>query len=688
MRAPLALGVIAALLVPIPAALAQTPLGPELSVSDDPERFQHSPEVAMGREGGLALVWRDATRWESSLRLLEIDANGLGSAEIRFDDHGLSTDWPDVELSSHGDLALTWFAGLAEGGVAMYGRTRLRGDPALAEGVIWQEGESEGVRVYGYSLGSGRDGSLAIGLLGISSDDEWADLDVFAKRVTPVGEQITPVVRLNETRLDWQLGPRVASDGRGRTFAVWTDESGRDGSAEGVYGRLLGPAGHPLAPEFLVNQTTLLSQVHPDLAADVAGRFVVVWQGKKTDDDDFSDVWARRFAATGEPLGDELLLNEHKLWFQGQPAVAMDSVGNFVVVWTAYDYPIPEERGYVIVARAYAADGTPLGGELVVDSDLAGFDESKYPSVALSDSGLFAVAWERSLIGHPVDGDSSDVRLRRFVWPCRADAGSLCLGGRFLVRAQQETTGSDYGFARAVALSPSAGAFWFFTPDNLELFVKVIDGCAVNQRFWVYAAGLTDRRVDLEVTDTWTGEVWYLLNEMLTSFPAVQDVEAFSGCGAAPPPAAGTPSAPRSPVPEPARSPVAATAPGGAPVLAAECVADERTLCLTGSRFRVTAEYRMAAGERGEGRAQPFGAESGLFWFFDADNPEVFVKVLDGCDWFGTYWVYAAGLTDLEVTLRVEDLESGQVRTWTNPLGTPFAPIHDAAAFATCGPGE
>jgi len=675
-----ALSVALSLLGLGPTCLAQTPIGPELSVSEDAEHFEYSPEVAVGREGRLAVVWRDSTRWEWSLRLLELDVDVSGGDSIPFDDFGISADWPGVTTSTHGDLSVAWIAFLPEGGSALYGRSRGASETALRPGAPWIPHGPDFDWVDGFWLGTGRDGSLPLGFTAIPLEDQWAELDAFAKRVAPTGEALTPVVRVNETRLDLQYGPRVASDGKGRLFAVWTDESGRDGSDYGVFGRILGFEGQPLGPEFLVNQTTLYNQRNPDVASDVEGEFVVVWQGKEPHDV-YYDVWARRYAATGEALGDEFVVNQYDFETQWEPAVAMDSIGNFVVAWTAPHYPLPGGERQVIVTRAYAADGTPLGDEVVADSDLPGYDESQFPSVALSDSGLFAVAWERSLIGGPVDGDSSDVRLRRFVWPCRADAGSLCLGGRFLVRAQQETTGADYGYARAVPLSPAAGAFWFFTPDNLELFVKVLDGCAVNQRFWVYAAGLTDRRVDLEVTDTWTGEVWFLQNDFLARFPAVQDVEAFSDCAAPPPAAAGAAPAPLSPPPTGAR----AFAP--VPASSAACGADDRTLCLTGARFRVTAEYRTAEGERGSGRALPFGAESGLFWFFDAANPELFVKVLDGCEGFGTFWVYAAGLTDLEVTLRVEDLGSGEVRTWINPLGTPFAPIHDAAAFATCPTG-
>ncbi len=48
------------------------------------------------------------------------------------------------------------------------------------------------------------------------------------------------------------------------------------------------------------------------------------------------------------------------------------------------------------------------------------------------------------------------------------------------------------------------------------------------------------------------------------------------------------------------------------------------------------------------------------------------------------FWVFAGGLTDVEVTTTVTDTASGQVKTYFNPLGTPFQPITDLGAFATC----
>jgi hypothetical protein len=61
------------------------------------------------------------------------------------------------------------------------------------------------------------------------------------------------------------------------------------------------------------------------------------------------------------------------------------------------------------------------------------------------------------------------------------------------------------------------------------------------------------------------------------------------------------------------------------------------------------------------------------------------VKLLNGCfDPFNSYWVFAAGLTNVQVDVFVTDMLSSQTRHYTNPLGTAFQPIQDSAAFKTC----
>jgi hypothetical protein len=44
----------------------------------------------------------------------------------------------------------------------------------------------------------------------------------------------------------------------------------------------------------------------------------------------------------------------------------------------------------------------------------------------------------------------------------------------------------------------------------------------------------------------------------------------------------------------------------------------------------------------------------------------------------------AAGLTDVETTISVLDTKTETERVYMNPQETPFAPIQDTQAFATC----
>ena len=89
-----------------------------------------------------------------------------------------------------------------------------------------------------------------------------------------------------------------------------------------------------------------------------------------------------------------------------------------------------------------------------------------------------------------------------------------------------------------------------------------------------------------------------------------------------------------------------------------------------GGRFRATASWRKVDGATGEGTAVPITSDTGYFWFFSPENIEVVTKVLDGCFVNDHYWVFAGGLTNVEVTLAVTDTETGEVRTYLNPLGT------------------
>jgi lysyl endopeptidase len=130
----------------------------------------------------------------------------------------------------------------------------------------------------------------------------------------------------------------------------------------------------------------------------------------------------------------------------------------------------------------------------------------------------------------------------------------------------------------------------------------------------------------------------------------------------------------------------AASWPGLAPYLAPTqsgiCVPSGSTLCLgAGDRFRVEARYQVAGGAGTAAHVVPLSDETGLLWFFAEGNVEAMVKLIDGCAVNDRFWVFAAGLTDVNVTLTVTDTVTGAVRSYVNPAGKAFQPVQDTLAF-------
>ena len=121
------------------------------------------------------------------------------------------------------------------------------------------------------------------------------------------------------------------------------------------------------------------------------------------------------------------------------------------------------------------------------------------------------------------------------------------------------------------------------------------------------------------------------------------------------------------------------------------CLEDSETLCIEAAshdaRFRITTRVESDAGGGLDfvAKATPLryiDADSGgLFSFFDRSNPEILVKVLDGCALNGHYWVFSAAATSLGFELRVEDTVTGHEKTYSSPDGTPAPTITDTLAL-------
>ena len=115
--------------------------------------------------------------------------------------------------------------------------------------------------------------------------------------------------------------------------------------------------------------------------------------------------------------------------------------------------------------------------------------------------------------------------------PCVADGSHSCLlGRRYRVAVTWDNGQSNGTGTVAPASTDSSGIFWFFSPSNWELLVKLVDGCAVNQKVWVFASGTTNVAFTITVTDTVTQQVRTYSNPPGKAAGAIIDTSAFASC--------------------------------------------------------------------------------------------------------------------------------------------------------------
>jgi len=104
-------------------------------------------------------------------------------------------------------------------------------------------------------------------------------------------------------------------------------------------------------------------------------------------------------------------------------------------------------------------------------------------------------------------------------------------------------------------------------------------------------------------------------------------------------------------------------------------------LLLGDGRFRVEVTWQDPFnGGTGVGHAIPDTPDSGGFWFFDPDNTELRVKVLDAQTVNGHFWFFYGALSNVGYRITVTDQRTGRVRTYDNPPGR-LASFADTNAF-------
>ena len=319
----------------------------------------------------------------------------------------------------------------------------------LMMGLSWVVPVGPEFQVNTYSMADQCPHSIAVNVLG-NFVVTWTDENgkkLLGKRYNALGIAQSGEFQANVVTGCGGTLSSVAMDASGNFVVVWAD-------CKEVFGRRYDATGEALDNEFII-ATNCFSWDYfwnPSVAMDSLGNFVVVWEGLSSAD---RGVYGRRYDASGTAQGSEFKINNRVgliLWY---PSVAMDVSGNFVVVWLDNRLN-PRDTNYDVFGRRYDASGTAQGDAFLVNTNTV--YQQHYPSVAMDASGRFVVVWDE----HHVGSLSDDVYGQCY------DADGVTEGHVF----QVNTYATNKRFSCSRAAMDAAGNFivtWESVRDGIKV---------------------------------------------------------------------------------------------------------------------------------------------------------------------------------------------------------------------------
>ena len=312
----------------------------------------------------------------------------------------------------------------------------------------------------------------------------FAHLPAFAQEFQPTAQLADYRVveqQANVFTSNSQVGATLATASDGTTLVAWGSRRQEQGTY-GIYGRLFDAAGQPMGDEIHINQFMANNQEHPAVAFDDAGNAWVVWNSY-TQDGDQGTIIVRRFGMVDgkfAPLGNEMIVNTQTSGDQFQPTIAT-SGNTALVAWTT----VQHDR-QVIHGRAFDADGQPVGDEFEI-SNRIGLNQW-LPVIAGQPSGKFVVAWAaRKIGGQPVG-----------IYGQRVAADGSMHGHAFVIAEPGERNEIEPSIA-----ADAAGNFvvaWLGTNDHNKYDALV-------RRFAADGAPLSDAEVAIAADVDWQSGV-------------------------------------------------------------------------------------------------------------------------------------------------------------------------------------
>lgn len=360
-----------------------TKTGSEFPVNSFTTNDQERPAVAMDLSGNFTVTWESDGQ----------DGSGEGIYGQRFTSGGnyLGSEFqvntftaidqrtPAVAVDASGDVVVAWTSDGQDG--SLWGVHAQR--YIMSDSLAYQVNTFQSASLFEPDIAMDSTGNAVI--VWQSGGQDGFEQGVFGQRFAADRSALGSEFQVNTFTQSDQIRPSVAMDADGDFVVVWAS-SFQDGSEYGIYGQRYDASGTAQGGEFRINTTTNMDQRNPSVAIDADGNFLVVWRSEGQGGGGGANIYGQRYAQDGTKVGGEFPVSTLS-GYSDYPRIAMNNTGDFVVVWRVFF----STGVFDVYCQKFNAAGMPQGDEFQLESVTGGNEFS--PDIAIDSAGNFTVVW-------------------------------------------------------------------------------------------------------------------------------------------------------------------------------------------------------------------------------------------------------------------------------------------------------
>ncbi len=424
----------------------------DLQISD-----QIESDIAVDAHGNFIIAWMNA-QWIKDIKITFQRINAYGNktgVNVKVIDTSLSDkvySYLSIDLDVQGNFIIVWgnyyevfFNRFSQTGIPMGESVKVNISSSTSQGVrsasirmnengsfviVWDSGQyfdeaeiffqrydSTGTKL-GDFIKVTNNASAFKGKWAITSDRNnkyvfiWLDKYIGQNRVfyqfySTNGIKIGETQRLDSDNLDMihQSQPVVAICKNNSFTTAWVDY--RNGHSD-IFCQRYDSLGSKLGDNYRVNDSEKGSRGNPSIAMDADGNFIIAWIDSRVRG---NDVYYQCFDHYGKPIENNKRVNmNYSTYMLQSPSVVISRAGDFIITWMQPHSPDSYSDSGNIYYQRFINYYMVLEGVTIVNNNQSTEVDNKNPTIAMNEKGQFIIAWKCYNVNIPSD----DIYFQRF----------------------------------------------------------------------------------------------------------------------------------------------------------------------------------------------------------------------------------------------------------------------------------